>query len=48
MCPRCRLAMQASRSEPRGGFDTFTCLRCDFVLIYKTGGTDQDDLGPEK
>lgn len=48
MCPRCRLAMQASRSEARGAFDTFTCLRCDFVLTYKTGDADQDDMGSKK
>jgi hypothetical protein len=44
MCPRCRLAMQASRSEPRGAFDTFACLRCDLVLTYKAGHADRDDM----
>jgi hypothetical protein len=27
--------MQASRSQPRGRYDTFTCLRCDFIVAYR-------------
>lgn len=41
-CPRCRLAMQASRSGQKGGYDTFTCLRCDLVLTYKSGGRETE------
>lgn len=37
ICPRCRLAMQASRSGHTAAYDTFTCLRCDFVVAYKPG-----------
>lgn len=27
--------MQASRSDPTGGYDTLTCQRCDLVMTYK-------------
>ena len=34
-CPRCRITMQAGRSDPAASeYDTFTCLRCDLVLSY--------------
>ena len=36
MCPRCRITMQAERSQSLARiYDTFTCLRCDLVLTYK-------------
>jgi hypothetical protein len=36
LCPRCRITMQAERSQPSApGYDTFTCLRCDLVLSYR-------------
>jgi hypothetical protein len=36
LCPRCRITMQAERSQPSvPGYDTFTCLRCDLVLSYR-------------
>jgi hypothetical protein len=35
LCPRCKITMQAERSEPSSGYDTFTCLRCDLVLSYR-------------
>jgi hypothetical protein len=34
-CPRCRITMQAGRSDPAAhDYDTFTCLRCDLVMSY--------------
>ncbi len=34
-CPRCRITMQAGRSDPsESDYDTFTCLNCDLVLSY--------------
>ncbi|MET0277970.1 MAG: hypothetical protein ABW198_06500 [Pseudorhodoplanes sp.] len=34
-CPRCRITMQASRSNPAAGdYDTFTCLSCDLIVSY--------------
>lgn len=47
-CPQCRLAMQASRSIPRGRFDTFTCLRCDLVVTYKSDELDTPDTDAER
>ncbi len=35
LCPRCKITMQAERSEVGAGYDTFTCLRCDLVLSYR-------------
>jgi len=40
--------MQASRSKPRGEFDTFTCLRCDFVVTYKSDELDSPDADAKK
>jgi hypothetical protein len=31
--------MQATRSEPTAGYDTFTCLPCDLVMTYKANET---------
>jgi hypothetical protein len=34
-CPRCRITMQAGRSDPAAShYDTFTCLSCDLVVSY--------------
>jgi hypothetical protein len=34
-CPRCKITMQAERSDIASDYDTFTCLRCDLVLSYR-------------
>jgi hypothetical protein len=34
-CPRCKITMQAERSDIASDYDTFTCLRCDLVLTYR-------------
>lgn len=41
--------MQASRSGQKGGYDTFTCLRCDLVVTYKSSEPEADprDAGQE-
>jgi len=38
-CPRCSVTMQASRSHPDQGYDTFTCLNCDLVLDFRATDT---------
>jgi hypothetical protein len=35
LCPRCRITMQAERSDVAAGYNTFTCLSCDLVLTYR-------------
>ncbi len=38
-CPRCRITMQAGRSNPLlPDYDTFTCLNCDLVMSFNAKG----------
>jgi hypothetical protein len=34
--------MHASRSGQKSAYDTFTCLRCDLVVTYKSGGLETE------
>lgn len=40
--------MQASRSGEKAGYDTFTCLRCDLVLTYKSGEQETDSRNSDR
>lgn len=35
--------MQAGKSGPRAGYDTFTCRRCDLVITLGPHGESETD-----
>jgi hypothetical protein len=47
LCPRCRITMQAGRSNPAlRDYDTFTCLSCDLVMSYGSKEATPDTASP--